>query len=98
MSACLLEALSSTPRAPVVTVGTFWTSGDGRQFIDFLHVDDAVRALVDRYARVLGVPIPVQWGARPPRPRETFIPWTAGEVLPGWTPHISLDAGLADLR
>jgi nucleoside-diphosphate-sugar epimerase len=103
-------------------------SGEGRQLIDLLHVDDAVRALliageraragvpglqerwavrpgqpitvrelVERYAHARGVSVPVEWGARPPRPRERLVPWSAGEVLPGWTPRIALDAGLAGL-
>lgn len=103
--------------------------GDGTQFIDLLHVDDAVaalmtagvravrappgtrerwavrpghaitvRALVDRLAAVLGRDVPVRWGARPARPREMVIPWSAGEVLPGWAPTVTLEDGLREFR
>jgi nucleoside-diphosphate-sugar epimerase len=103
-------------------------SGEGRQFIDFVHVDDAVRALliageramgappgtserwavrsaesltvrglVERFGRARGSEIPVEWNARPSRLREMNVAWTAGEVLPGWSPRIPLDEGLASL-
>lgn len=103
-------------------------SGDGRQYIDLLHVDDAVQALmlagdracasepgtserwavrsgqpvtvrelVARFGRARGVTVPVEWGARPPRPREMLSPWTAGHSLPGWAPRVPLDEGLARL-
>jgi nucleoside-diphosphate-sugar epimerase len=103
-------------------------SGDGRQFIDLLQVDDVVsalliagdravagapglsekwavrsgealtvRELVERYGRVRGVTVPVEWGARPLRRREMFAPWTAGLLLPRWSPCTKLDDGLASL-
>lgn len=103
-------------------------SGDGGQYIDFLHADDVVRALmiagdralaaspssserwavrseqpvtvrgfVERFARALGRPVPVEWNARPPRPREMNVAWTAGSVLPGWSPRIHLDDGLKSI-
>jgi nucleoside-diphosphate-sugar epimerase len=56
-----------------------------------------VRELVERYGRVRGVTVPVEWGARPPRRREMFTPWTAGLVLPHWSPSKKLDDGLASL-
>jgi nucleoside-diphosphate-sugar epimerase len=103
-------------------------SGEGRQFVDFVHVDDAVRALliagaramgaapgtserwavrspesltvrdvVERFGRARGGEIPVEWNSRPGRLREMNVAWTAGEVLPGWSPSIPLDEGLASL-
>ena len=102
-------------------------SGEGAQYIDLLHVNDAVRALitageravaappgslerwavrpghpiavrelVERVGRALRRPVPVQWGARPGRPREMTVPWTAGAVLPGWQARIALDDGLRE--
>jgi nucleoside-diphosphate-sugar epimerase len=103
-------------------------SGDGTQFMDYLHVDDIVRALivagarataaapgtrerwavrstepvtvrqlVDRLGKAKGGAIPVKWNARPPRATEMNVAWTAGDVLPGWSPRVSLDDGLAAL-
>jgi len=104
-------------------------AGDGAQFMDLVHVNDAVaallvggtraivaapgtaerwavrtghaitvRALVDRMSAALGCAVPVRWGARPMRPREMDTPWTAGSVLPGWAPTVTLDDGLREFR
>ncbi len=43
-------------------------------------------------------PVRVRWGARPYRRREVFEPWDGAEVLPGWQPSITLEAGLRRLR
>jgi nucleoside-diphosphate-sugar epimerase len=40
-------------------------------------------------------PLRVTYGARPYREREVMLPWTRGEVLPGWIPRIPLRAGLS---
>lgn len=56
-----------------------------------------LRALVHRIESVLGKPVPVRWGARPYRPRESFVPWTSGALLPGWAPRVPFDVGLRDL-
>lgn len=53
-----------------------------------------LRELVTRYEQATGRGVPVQWGARPYRPREIMSPW-AGEPLPGWQPQIDLTEGLA---
>lgn len=54
-------------------------------------------ALADRVATVTGRPVHVTWGARPYRRVEAFRPWDAGPLLPGWTPRMSLDDGIAEL-
>lgn len=36
----------------------------------------------------------INWGAKPYRIREPMIPWSGGEILPGWRPKISLAEGL----
>lgn len=98
------------------------TGGD--QFIDLVHVDDVVEALLVAGERVrhpparfesfavssghpisirelaaavggaAGRPLDIEWGAMPYREREMMTPWTAGPVLPGWTPRIRLLEGL----
>jgi len=53
-----------------------------------------LRELVDIYSRVSGRTIPVVWGGRPYRPREVMLPWSCGNVLPGWSPEIGLEEGI----
>lgn len=53
-----------------------------------------LRELVACYEKVLGKELPIEWGARPYRPREVMIPWNRGEALPGWQPKVSLEDGL----
>jgi hypothetical protein len=36
----------------------------------------------------------INFGARPYRPRELMVPWSAGQRLPGWMPQVSLAEGL----
>jgi nucleoside-diphosphate-sugar epimerase len=56
-----------------------------------------VRQLAARIEAVIGSPVPVQWGARPYRPREMLTHWHAGDPLPGWTPRVSLNDGLREI-
>lgn len=57
-----------------------------------------VQDLVGQVSRAAGRPIQVQWGGRPYRTREVMIPVASeGRTLPGWTPAVSLEAGLAQL-
>jgi nucleoside-diphosphate-sugar epimerase len=54
----------------------------------------SVRSLVSLVSEVTGVTLPVQWGARPDRPREMTTDWEVGDPLPGWVPGVSLPDGL----
>lgn len=56
-----------------------------------------VRALVALVEEVLGVPVPVDWDARPDRPLEMLTPWSPGPAPPGWSPAVGLRDGIADL-
>lgn len=60
---------------------------------EFLRLKDFV-ALFEKSARKK---LNIHWGQRPYRPREVMKPWDDGERLPGWTPTISLESGMADL-
>ena len=53
-----------------------------------------LRELVEVFARVTGMAVKVEWGARPYRARETMAPWSKGVRLPGWTPKLTLEEGL----
>lgn len=54
-----------------------------------------LRELVALVAQVTGRAIPVVWGGRAYRARETFTPWTSGERLPGWAPRVPLAEGIS---
>lgn len=57
-----------------------------------------VQNLVARVSQAAGRPIQVQWGGRPYRTREVMTPVASeGLTLPGWTPTMPLEAGLAQL-
>lgn len=43
-----------------------------------------LRQLVERYEKILGRKLSIDWGGRPYRPREVMIPWREGRLLPGW--------------
>ncbi len=56
-----------------------------------------LRELVKLFVLHSGLNPKVNWGAKPYRPREIMIPWSGGENLPGWHPHISLTEGFKGL-
>ncbi|MEO8330914.1 MAG: NAD(P)-dependent oxidoreductase [Gallionella sp.] len=56
-----------------------------------------LKQLVQKYSEVTGKAIPVEWGIRPYRPREVMVTWDRGETLPGWTPKIPLEDGVASM-
>ena len=53
-----------------------------------------LRDLVEEYQKILGRPIPVEWGGRQYRKREIMEPLEDGPRLPGWAPRTTLDKGL----
>ena len=56
-----------------------------------------LRELADIYARIMGVRLPIEWGARPYRVREVMVPWREFTPLPGWQAQVSLEDGIARL-
>lgn len=56
-----------------------------------------LRDLVALFERATGRTVPVEWGARPYRPREMFTPWDAGDPVPGWRPRVPLAEGIAQV-
>lgn len=56
-----------------------------------------LRELVDALGVVAGRPVPVEWGVRPDRVGDMTSPWDAGPPVPGWTPRVDLETGLAAL-
>jgi nucleoside-diphosphate-sugar epimerase len=59
-----------------------------------------LRQLVDAFnaAGTAATQAQVRWGAKPHRAREVMTPWEGAEVLPGWQPQISIEAGMRQLR
>ena len=54
-----------------------------------------LRELAALYASAAGLPLTIEWGGRPYRPREVMVPWTQFQTLPGWQPRVDLADGLA---
>ncbi len=53
-----------------------------------------LKELIQIYQKTTGKTVPVEFGARPYRPREMMTPWKIGNRLPGWNPQISLEQGI----
>ena len=47
------------------------------------------------FEKVTNLKLNIVWGAKPYRPREVMEPWNTGETIPGWSPNISLEEGIA---
>lgn len=56
-----------------------------------------VKDFVEKWWQVRGKKFEVRWGARADRQKEMFEQWSAGPVLDGWLPIISLEHGLRNL-
>jgi nucleoside-diphosphate-sugar epimerase len=56
----------------------------------------SLKELVETIAQISGKQLNVKWGVKQYRRREVMQPWTSGGTLPGWSPRISLAAGLRE--
>jgi nucleoside-diphosphate-sugar epimerase len=56
-----------------------------------------LRSIVETFIRVAGLDVAIDWGARPYRGREVMVPWRTGRPVPGWSPQVPLEEGLAGL-
>ncbi len=54
-----------------------------------------LRDLVGIFEKTLSLELNVAWGERPYRKREVMIPWDQYEILPGWSPEVVLEEGIA---
>jgi nucleoside-diphosphate-sugar epimerase len=54
----------------------------------------SLRELVETYASIVRRPVNIDWGGKPYRPREVMIPWSNGDLLPGWRARVSLEEGI----
>ena len=74
---------------------------EGEKQIYRLPTTEAVslRKLVSEFNAVKPLmPVVVEWGAKPYRPREVMQPWEGAKVLKGWKQEIGLPEGLAKVR
>lgn len=53
-----------------------------------------LRKLIELFGEIAGRPIAVDWGARPYRRGEIMHPWSGGDLVPGWSPCVSLESGI----
>lgn len=53
----------------------------------------SLRELASVFEQVNGVRLPIEWGGRPYREREVMDPYR-GNILPGWSPKVSLETGM----
>lgn len=53
----------------------------------------SLRELASMFEQVNGVKLPIEWGGRPYREREVMEPYR-GNILPGWSPRVSLETGM----
>lgn len=54
----------------------------------------SLRELAAIYGDTTGRKLNIDWGGLPYRQRETLIPWTRGQRLPGWQPKVDLVEGI----
>jgi nucleoside-diphosphate-sugar epimerase len=50
--------------------------------------------IVKIFEKVIGIQVPVIWGARPYRDREVMKPWTKFTTIPNWQPMVNLNEGI----
>ncbi len=55
----------------------------------------SLREIVRLWCELSGLQLDVEWAARPYGSRQTMRPWEGGAMLPGWTPKVMLESGIA---
>lgn len=53
-----------------------------------------LRDLIRIYEKITGKKLNIEWGGLPYRKREVMVPYTKGNILPGWSPKIDLEKGI----
>jgi nucleoside-diphosphate-sugar epimerase len=56
-----------------------------------------LREIVETFLAIAGSGLRIEWGKRPYRAREVMQPWTPYTSVPGWSPRVGLQEGLASL-
>jgi nucleoside-diphosphate-sugar epimerase len=58
----------------------------------------SLKELVRIYAQTVGLPVNIEWGGLPYRPREVRELWCHHESVPGWQPHVALVDGIVRME
>jgi len=53
-----------------------------------------LKDIVSLYLKVTNKHLSIEWGGRDYRKREVMLPWSQGDILPGWKPQVSLIEGI----
>jgi len=53
-----------------------------------------LKHLVDLYGKIVNKTMSISWGGRSYRKREVMIPWSKGQLLPGWKAEIDIEEGI----
>jgi nucleoside-diphosphate-sugar epimerase len=54
----------------------------------------SLKEVVEKYEKIIGCDVRINWGGKPYREREIMLPWSNYEKLPNWHPEFSLEEGL----
>ncbi len=66
----------------------------GRSFAVSSGERMTLKELARVFEEVTDTALPINWGARPYRPREVMVPWEHGEPVPGWQPKVTVREGI----
>jgi nucleoside-diphosphate-sugar epimerase len=57
----------------------------------------SLRSVVKIFENAIEMPLKIEWGGRPYRPREVMVPLSRGEALPGWKAEIEFKEGVKSM-
>ena len=56
-----------------------------------------LKDLAEVFEKLASCKLKIKWGQRPYREREVMTPWSDGIKIPGWSPKVSIEEGIAKL-
>jgi len=54
----------------------------------------SLKKLAETFSNISGTSMNIIWGGKKYRKREVMKPWTNGEILEGWEPKVTIEAGI----
>ena len=67
---------------------------NGKVFAVKAEIRYSLKELASNFENLIQRNLNIIWGGRPYKEREVMIPWTKGEVVPGWKPQVTLNDGI----